>query len=252
MRKVFVVTAVWLYIFFLVGLLLRTSPNHGQILWRYSYKYFGVIVIAFLMIIPLIQLLRYTGYASKYHLRTKTISLSPNRKVLAILLIVFLLLLSTGFYMRLNGIDYEKTVYDVNRFHPYLQSKLVKTGGDLHINSTGFRNDEITLQKPPNTYRIVILGGSTAFGDWVAYDHNSAKLLQDLLNKHYSKHIEVINAAVSGYNSEQSIIDYTFRITDYKPDMVIMWHGINDMYIRIHMTLPEPISQITHIVPIQY
>jgi hypothetical protein len=120
--------------------------------------------------------------------------------------------------------------YTVDNFHPFLQF-IPSKAQNLHINQWGFRGDEITKQKSKNTYRVFLLGGSTVFNSGVIYEKNVSKRLEEMLSQKYpEKKIEVINAGVDGYTSEHSLIQYLFYIKDFSPDMIIMWHGINDWY----------------------
>lgn len=103
------------------------------------------------------------------------------------------------------------------------------------VNSLGYRGPEIALPKPDHVYRIVALGGSTTYGIYLdrwqdAYPH---KLQQALTEAHGYQDIEVINAGVPGYTSWESAVNLMLRIPDLKPDMVIVYHGVNDINPRL-------------------
>ena len=42
----------------------------------------------------------------------------------------------------------------------------------------------------------------------------------------------MINAGAGGYNSWESLINLQFRVLDLAPDLVIVYHGINDVHAR--------------------
>jgi hypothetical protein len=91
------------------------------------------------------------------------------------------------------------------------------------------------VQKPADVFRVLMLGGSTVEGIGVSSPLESLpSKLQLLLERefpHSSKHIEVINAGVSGFSSDQ---EYLFLIADllrYKPDLVIAYDGWNDAHV---------------------
>jgi hypothetical protein len=91
------------------------------------------------------------------------------------------------------------------------------------------------VQKPANVFRVIMLGGSTVEGIGVSSPLESLpSKLQMLLEREFprsSKQIEVINAGVSGFSSDQ---EYLFLITDllrYKPDLVIAYDGWNDAHL---------------------
>ena len=79
------------------------------------------------------------------------------------------------------------------------------------------------------------LGGSTTFGTYLeswerAYPHQLQLALRRLGGY---DHVEVINAGVPGYTSWESAANLLFRIPDLAPDLVIIYHGINDLNPRL-------------------
>lgn len=123
-------------------------------------------------------------------------------------------------------------------FHPcyrdyFLLGRSFKpnTGGewqripDLEINSMGFRGGEIDFKKEKGALRIAFLGASTTHAG------NYPEILRDRLiadDRFKNAKIEVINAAVPGWGSTQSLIQFLIRVVYLDPDMVIVYHGIND------------------------
>ena len=111
----------------------------------------------------------------------------------------------------------------------YLQKTVSKKNTEIKLNSDGFRDVEIT-EKPSNTYRIFIIGGSTVFGDGVESDETIPSYVQkkfDDLN--LGKKIQVINA---GIPSSWSATEYTMindKIMNYEPDFLIIYGGWNDL-----------------------
>jgi len=125
--------------------------------------------------------------------------------------------------------------------HHYLNYQLspdYKKGLTYH-NSLGYRNREFSLEKPKGIYRIVVLGGSTAYTIKVeenekTFTYQLEKTLRDVYNH---ENIEVINAGVAGYNSWESLIRLEFQVLDLDPDLVIVYHGTNDVHTRL--VVPE-------------
>ncbi len=96
---------------------------------------------------------------------------------------------------------------------------------EMKINSLGFRGDEFTINKKKNHLRIITFGGSTS------HSGNYPEKLSAMLNKkHKSKYdkIEIINAAVPTWNTTQSLIQFITRAIYLKPDIIIVYHSIND------------------------
>jgi len=114
----------------------------------------------------------------------------------------------------------------------------------IYHNSQGFRRSaDIEKEKPKGTYRIFIMGGSTAYGLYsmsrygqerysVITNHETIDyyLEQYLSEKVPHKRIEVINAAITSHQSHHHLIYLNQTILKYMPDMVIFIDGFNDYY----------------------
>ncbi len=102
-------------------------------------------------------------------------------------------------------------------------------------NSLGYRDKEFPAKKPEGTRRIVALGGSTTYT--IKVEDNSktftSQLENSLKNQYGYKDVEVINAGVGGYNSWESLVNLQFRVLDLEPDLVIIYHGVNDIHTRL-------------------
>ena len=103
------------------------------------------------------------------------------------------------------------------------------------INELGYRGPEIALPKPDNTYRIAAMGGSTTFGSdlasWrEAYPHQLELQLRGRLG---SDRLEVVNAGVPAYSSWETLASFLIRVQDLEPDMIIIYHAINDINPRL-------------------
>lgn len=93
----------------------------------------------------------------------------------------------------------------------------------IRINSYGFRGDEITKKKPAETYRIMVLGDSAAFGYGVDQGEEFPARLQMLLSEKYQgKSIQVLNAAVMGYTTYSSRAYFREKGIRFDPDLVIL------------------------------
>lgn len=102
-------------------------------------------------------------------------------------------------------------------------------------NSLGFRGPEIETPKPEDIYRIVTVGGSTTYSTGVAnWEDDFARKLQKNLQDTYNySSIEVINAGLGGWNSWESLINLEFNVINLEPDLIIIYHGANDVHARI-------------------
>ena len=133
---------------------------------------------------------------------------------------------------------YEKHQLTMHSFLGYANSPNYAYGPNVH-NSRGFRGAEVTVQKPDSVYRIVCLGGSTTYSSGVDdYTHSYPYLLNEALNKN-GLQVEVINAAVEGYTALHSYINYLLKVEDLQPDMLIIYHAVNDLYYTRLVWPPE-------------
>lgn len=104
----------------------------------------------------------------------------------------------------------------------------LKTEPVYHINSDGF-NDRFDYQinKPEDTFRIITLGDSFTFGQYVDVKDNYPERLEDLLNKKLPcgnvQKFEVINLGVPGYDLEFGLARFRLRGQKYGPDMVLIF-----------------------------
>ena len=108
-----------------------------------------------------------------------------------------------------------------------------------HVNSLGYRGPAIAMPKPAETYRIVAVGGSTTYGLFLdLWQLAYPRQLQEMLQRDYGHdQVELINAGVPQYSTWESAVNMLLRIPDLAPDLVIIYHGINDVGIRL--TDPE-------------
>ncbi|MBN1214259.1 MAG: SGNH/GDSL hydrolase family protein [Candidatus Lokiarchaeota archaeon] len=108
--------------------------------------------------------------------------------------------------------------------------------GNATINFMQFRNkDEIIIPKPNNTYRIFIIGGSTAFGAGASSQEKTIsgylnKILNEELSQSTGLNYEIINAANCAWVSTHERILIENRLCLFEPDLVISISGINDVH----------------------
>jgi lysophospholipase L1-like esterase len=95
----------------------------------------------------------------------------------------------------------------------------------VRINSAGFRDRERSLAKPPDVFRIAVLGDSYAEALQVDLDRTFHISLERRLNacKAFgNKMAEVLNFGVSGYGTAQQLLTYRYFATAYAPDLVLV------------------------------
>jgi hypothetical protein len=136
----------------------------------------------------------------------------------------------------------------------------------VQINPQGFRDSQdLPLAKPKNEFRIFVIGGSAAFGqgaennedtithqletrlkqrveqqkrspeqyrpDVFPFFQPSREKLMKLPAKIHAKQYRVINAAVPGYTSGNSLAQFALDIFRYQPDMIVAIDGYEDLIL---------------------
>ncbi len=98
------------------------------------------------------------------------------------------------------------------------------------INSYGLRDNEYTLEKPNDVFRILVLGDSYTFGIGSNLEDTFSKVLEKKLqSENPQRKIEVINGGCSSYSP---LLEYLFLV--YKglalhPDLVILNYDMSDV-----------------------
>ncbi|MBJ19096.1 MAG: hypothetical protein CL933_06680 [Deltaproteobacteria bacterium] len=142
----------------------------------------------------------------------------------------------------LNPIKFELSKANIAP-HPYLayanRPDYKSRPGAKHQvshNSLGFRGPEVKTPKPAGTFRIVCLGGSSTYGHGPSSDETTwpARLQSRLRAARPDRSVEVVNAGCRGYSTFESLGNYAFRASDLEPDLVLIYHTVNDMRCALY------------------
>src|SRR5688572_22852166 len=91
------------------------------------------------------------------------------------------------------------------------------------INSHGFRDYERTHEKPPKTFRILVLGDSYVEALQIALADSFPALLEKKLNAASSStRFEVINLGQSGFGTAEEYMRYLNFGIQYSPDLILV------------------------------
>jgi hypothetical protein len=102
-------------------------------------------------------------------------------------------------------------------------------GTTAHANALGYRGPEVSVPKPPATYRVVLLGGSTTHGFLVGDDDTIDAHLRRVLRVPGAARVEAVNL---GLDSLDATCDRELLLAvglGLQPDAVIVHTGINDV-----------------------
>jgi hypothetical protein len=92
----------------------------------------------------------------------------------------------------------------------------------VQINSDGRRDLERPVQKPPGTFRILLLGDSFVEAMQVPIEQTFARRLEAMLNGANGPAVEVISMGVSGYGTTSEYLWYREHGRAYQPDLVLL------------------------------
>jgi len=106
----------------------------------------------------------------------------------------------------------------------------------IRVNNLGFRGPDVEPDKPPDRFRIVILGDSISFGRMYDEQQIFASIIQQQLdNVLPDQDIEIINASMSGRDTWETRALLENRVVPLSPDLIVLQICLND-----HIRLPPP------------
>ncbi|HEX6901192.1 MAG TPA: SGNH/GDSL hydrolase family protein [Thermoanaerobaculia bacterium] len=128
----------------------------------------------------------------------------------------------------------------IYRLHAYLNTgpreggQAAVFGKSASLNRLGYRSPERPLAKPPGVLRVLVAGGSTTF-DVLADDDAAAwpNRLEARLRSE-GRPVEVWNAGFPGWTSQENVISLAIRDLDLRPDLAVLYQGINDLQPASH------------------
>jgi hypothetical protein len=114
-------------------------------------------------------------------------------------------------------------------------------GAPVRSNRWGMRDREYEKVKPPNTFRIALLGASHDQGTGVREDETYENLVEDRLNherpdQRYSRY-EILNMSVGGYSLLQRVLRLEQEGFEFQPDAAILSVAAADeQFLPAHLT----------------
>jgi len=122
----------------------------------------------------------------------------------------------------------------------------------VRINENGLRDRQHSYQRQNNVKRVLVLGDSFAWGYGVEEPERFSQLLEEDLG------VEVINAGVSGYSTDQELLWYQNEGIKYETDLVILVFTGNDVgdndrqLVNTIYYKPKFVIENGHLVPTGY
>ncbi len=93
------------------------------------------------------------------------------------------------------------------------------------------RSETLRADQPP--WRALVIGGSTTFCEGVPREEDTWPYQLEKLIRKNAPQAEVINCGVGGYTIVENLIHYVTLLKDLKPNVVILYTGINDVHARL-------------------
>ncbi|TNF36264.1 MAG: SGNH/GDSL hydrolase family protein [Gammaproteobacteria bacterium] len=101
-------------------------------------------------------------------------------------------------------------------------------GADVELNSLGLRDSEYPLDAAEGVKRIVVIGDSVTFGNYM----QQQDVYVEVLERHFrnrGQNVEVINMGLGGYDTLQEVATLEHIGLQFKPDLVIVGFCVNDI-----------------------
>lgn len=130
-------------------------------------------------------------------------------------------------------------IYRPHHYMLYAVRNNYSNKNGMRHNGIGLR-DERDFGAKKDEIRIVFLGGSTVYDGWIQDNQKTyAPILEAKLNVHYNpeqtgQRIEVINTGLGGATSAESLMRLIFVVSEVQPDVVVIQHGLNDIWPRMY------------------
>jgi hypothetical protein len=105
---------------------------------------------------------------------------------------------------------------------PNLSVFLTRYGHQIHINSHGMRDREHEVAKPAGTIRILVLGDSFMEANQVPFEDSLPSLLEANLSARLGHPVEVINASVSGWGTDDQVTYLARYGARFQPDLILV------------------------------
>src|SRR5215469_488685 len=213
-----------------LGYLLQTS-NDQVVLGKYDAQYATFLVLLFFVVLPLFYwLARFCSVAHELKSRSgRTVVVRPWHKLTVTLLVAWALYSATD-ALTDRFVSGRTITFGGDAYHPYLQNTPQPNDVAQHVNRWGFRGDDLDQAKGENVFRVFMFGGSTVYCGTVPYEQTHCRVLEKRLRDAYPQyHVEVENLGADWHTTEHDTVKLLFYAQDFSPDLVITFHGINDL-----------------------
>lgn len=100
---------------------------------------------------------------------------------------------------------------------------------------------QVPQKKPAGELRVVHLGGSTTLADQNPEGLRTNQLVETRLRDRFApRTLTVLNAGGDGFSTAHSLVNFSLRVLDFTPDVVVVLHNINDLSVLDYGTEIQP------------
>ncbi|MCB9205975.1 MAG: tetratricopeptide repeat protein [Ignavibacteriales bacterium] len=166
-----------------------------------------------------------------------------------LIIIPFLFFILLEFSLRIfdYGID-NSTWIKINNTHYGLNPKVASRYFNNVKNIPEPIQDVFAINKKPDTYRIFLLGGSSAAGFPYMPLGSFSRYIRQRLEQNYPEiNIEVVNLGLSAVNS-YTILDLIIDVLEQEPDLILIYAGHNEFYGALGVASMESFGRSRSIV----
>ncbi len=209
-----------------------------------SLPTWAVLLVAMMMVFAAVYMLLTARFGERVRPVLNPVWRIARRAILAIILLaVSLGVLEIGIraYFENYGTEQDRMRYLYSAEEIRRQSNALQAMPLIHylpqfdeLNPLGYRGESFSVPKPDGVFRIATLGGSTTYGTGLpAHESYPAQLQQILRGDYGYTNVEVVNAGVPSWNTWHSLANFAFRVLEVEPDLIIIYHAVNDSYPRV-------------------
>lgn len=110
--------------------------------------------------------------------------------------------------------------------------------------------ETFSLKKDPNSFRIVLFGGST-LENYTLFRDTGKTLSQTITAAlgSESRNVEILNVAYGGYTTAHSLVLLSLHVQSWEPDLYLYSHNFNDLTV---MYYPDLVPDYSNMLTLPY
>lgn len=107
----------------------------------------------------------------------------------------------------------------------------------VQLNSFGLHDAPVTIEKPADTFRVLLVGDDMTQAWEVPREQGFHHLTEDRLNALADGRVEVINSGIGGYGTDRQLLHYATLGARFQPDVVLLVVNLTDDLVNNQVAL---------------